>query len=89
ASFAAADPKPFDLKKTFKKAVNKVKDFVSPTINCLKKAGAPDAVLGWLKECGQTKYFGKTAMLSCAGTTYAPADVKQLAKDSANCFKMG
>ncbi|XP_026277211.1 uncharacterized protein LOC113205709 [Frankliniella occidentalis] len=86
ASFAAADPRPFNLVKTAKNLFNKAKDFVTPTINCLKSAGAPDAALGYLKECGQTKYFGKTAMFSCASTTYAPADVKQMLKSSAKCF---
>ncbi|KAE8753229.1 hypothetical protein FOCC_FOCC000152 [Frankliniella occidentalis] len=86
ASFAAADPRPFNLVKTAKNLFNKAKDFVTPTLTCLKNAGASDAALGYLKECGQTRYYGKTAMFSCAGTTYAPTDVKQMLKSSAKCF---
>ncbi|KAE8746797.1 hypothetical protein FOCC_FOCC006545 [Frankliniella occidentalis] len=86
ASFAAADPRPFNLVKSAKKLFKKAKDFVSPTINCLKKAGVPDALLGYLKECGQTRYYGNTAMMSCAMTTYAPPDVKALVKTSGQCF---
>ncbi|XP_026277210.1 uncharacterized protein LOC113205708 [Frankliniella occidentalis] len=86
ASFANAAPQPFNLGKTVKKLYHKAKDFMTPTINCLKKAGATDAALGYLKECGQTKYFGKLAMFSCATTTYAPSDVKTMLKSSAKCF---
>ncbi|XP_034238910.1 uncharacterized protein LOC117643883 [Thrips palmi] len=82
---ASAAPQPFSLGKL----VNKVKNALNPTLKCLSDAGAGDAALGWLQQCGQTKFYGKFAMGSCAATTYAPADVKAMLKSSANCFKLG
>lgn len=68
---------------------NKVSNALSPSLKCLKNAGAGDAALGWLQQCGQTKFYGKFALASCASTTYAPADVKNMLKASAGCFNMG
>lgn len=90
-------PQPFSLKKIANNVVNKVKNVgqqamtaMSPTLNCLSKAGAGSAALGWLKDCGTTgKFYGKFALASCAATEYAPADVKTMVKSSAKCFSLG
>ncbi len=72
-----------------KQVANKVTSALSPALSCLQKAGASDAVLGYLKQCGSSKSFGKSALATCAATTYAPGDVKGMLVSSAKCFKLG
>ncbi|XP_034238908.1 uncharacterized protein LOC117643881 [Thrips palmi] len=86
---ASAAPQPFSLKKAFNNVKNKVTGALSGPLKCLSDAGAGDAALGYLQQCGQTGFYGKFALGSCAATAYAPADVKALLKSSAKCFKMG
>ncbi|XP_034238909.1 uncharacterized protein LOC117643882 [Thrips palmi] len=86
---ANAAPQPFSIKKAFDSVKNKLSEKLSPALKCLSDAGAGDAALGYLQQCGQTKFYGKFALTSCAATAYAPADVKAMLKSSAKCFNMG
>ncbi|KAJ1522753.1 hypothetical protein ONE63_001910 [Megalurothrips usitatus] len=88
SSAPSPSPKPGFLNK-LKNLGQKALNAINPTLKCLSKAGAGDATLGWLKDCGQTKFYGKFALASCAATEYAPSDVKNMLKNSAACFKLG